>query len=527
MSAHLNVGGQMGGYNLEENTDPEFVNSVYNIFNKDKPESETDKRYVLNLLPERKIAEDTSVITYTMAKQNNKFTDLAGMRIIGGVQLEKQTEGKGDWKPVDDSDCVSVINNATQAMFAKIVITLNDTEITDPASDPYPYTSYMATLFNTTPEFKKHLETEIYCKDTAGTLHVTEDIPLHEYTWKTDPDCFTEITYGIPNFSTGASPKFENCTKATMSALKSGNLNLVVERNKNYNEGFVKRRAMLLGKKEPAPFLRRLDHDIVTALSVAPPKTEVGFKFYKKDQNFLILKDGKKHRKDKFRLNLVNMVVEMQLSSVKPKVGTPYMRMLKSPSHLPTVNFTRNFTKMYNVLADHSLDFGNPNWITNGPIPDTIILSFVRQKAFLGDDTLNPYNMEMIQFNAINLIVDGTPFNQYDYNSNTEAGRRQLYHMIQDSCGRNQATGFILDITWEQFLGGYFFLYFDLTPQRDNRATKTVKREGNMQIRLKTDADRLKNKFLNDSDNWVVLVHTVFGADAKFYGDQVVVNQFV
>ena len=226
-------------------------------------------------------------------------------------------------------------------------------------------------------------------------------------------------------------------------------------------------------------------------------ETEIGFKFYKKDQNFLILKDGKKHKKDKFRLNLVNMVVEMQLSSVKPKVGTPYMRMLKSPSHLPTVNFTRNFTKMYNVLADHSLDFGNPNWITNGPIPDTIILSFVRQKAFLGDDTLNPYNMEMIQFNAINLIVDGTPFNQYDYNSNTEAGRRQLYHMIQDSCGRNQATGFILDITWEQFLGGYFFLYFDLTPQRDNRATKTVRREGNMQIRLKTDADRLKNKFLN------------------------------
>ena len=70
-------------------------------------------------------------------------------------------------------------------------------------------------------------------------------------------------------------------------------------------------------------------------------------------------------------------------------------------------------------------------------------------------------------------------------------------------------------------------MYFDLTPQRDNRATKTVKREGSMQIRLKTDADRTKNKFLDESDNWVVLVHTVFGADAKFYGNQVVVSQFV
>ena len=527
MSAHLNVSGQVGGYNLEENTDPEFANSVYNIFDKDAPESETDTRYVVYLLPERRIAEDTTVITYTMAKQNNKFTDLAGIRIVGGVLLEKQKNSTGDWKLATEEDCVSVINNVAQAQFAKIVITLNDTEITDPASDPYPYTSYMATLFNTTPEFKKHLETEIYCKDTAGTFHVTDNIPLHEYSWKVDPDCFTEVKYGIPNFTADANAKFENCTEATMTALKAGDLTIRRERDEKYNEGFVKRRAKLLGITEPAPFLRRLDHDIVTALSVVPPRTTIGFKFYKKDQSFLILKDAAKHRNDKFRLRLVNMQVEMQLSTVKPKVGTPYMRMLKSPSHLPTVNFTRNFTKMYNVLASHTLDFGNPNWITNGPIPDTIILSFVRQKAFLGDDRLNPFNMEMIQFNAINLIVDGTPFNQYDYNSNTEAGRRHLYHMLQDSCGRNQQTGFLLDISYEEFLGGFFFLYFDLTPAKDNRATKTFKREGSMQIRLKTDAAKEKNKFLDTSDNWVVLVHTVFAADARFYGDQVVVSQFV
>ena len=524
MSAHLNVSTQVGGYNLEDNTDPEFANSVYNIFDKDAPPSETDKRYAVYLLPERKIAEDTTVITYTMTKQNNKFTDLAGIRIVGGVQLEKQKNGKGDWKPITASDTVSVINNVAQSQFSKIIVTLNDTEITDPASDPYPYTSYMATLFNTTKEFKEHLKTEIYWKDSPGTFDVTEDIPLTEYSWKADPDCFTTATYGTPNFTDG---KFVDCTESTMTVLKTGNLTILQERNKKFNEGFVKRREMLLGRTEAAPFLRRLDHDIVTALSVAPPRTTIGIKFYKKDQDFLILKDAQKHAADKFRLLLVDMMVEMQLSTVKPKVGTPYMRMLKSPSHLPTVNFTRNFTKMYNVLADHSLDFSNPHWITNGQIPDTIILSFVRQKTFLGDDTRNPFNMEMIQFNAINLITDGTQFNQHDFNSNTEAGRRHLYHMMQDSCGRNQQTGFMLDISYEEFVGGFFFLYFDLTPPKDNRATKTAKREGNMQIRLKTDADSQKNKFLDEPDNWVVLVHSVFAADAKFYGDQVVVSQFV
>ena len=80
MSAHLNVSTQVGGYNLEDNTDPEFANSVYNIFDKDAPPSETDKRYAVYLLPERKIAEDTTVITYTMTKQNNKFTDLQNLQ---------------------------------------------------------------------------------------------------------------------------------------------------------------------------------------------------------------------------------------------------------------------------------------------------------------------------------------------------------------------------------------------------------------------------------------------------------------
>ena len=118
MSAHLNVSGQVGGYNLEENTDPEFANSVYNIFDKDAPESETDKRYVVYLLPERRVAEDTTIITYTMAKQNNKFTDLAGIRIVGQVLLEKQKNSAGDWKLATEADSASDIDCVAQAQYA-------------------------------------------------------------------------------------------------------------------------------------------------------------------------------------------------------------------------------------------------------------------------------------------------------------------------------------------------------------------------------------------------------------------------
>ena len=530
MSAHLNVSGQVGGYNLENNTDPEFFNSVYNIFSKDAPESETESRHVDWLLPDRRIAEDTTVINYNMSKQKNKFTDLASIRIWGSVILEKKTKDENNqdkWGPTEETDRVSVINNVVQAQFGKIVFTINDTEITDPASDPYPWTSYMATLFNTTATFKKHLETELYVKDTSGTLAVTKDYPLEKYGWEIDPACLKVVKVAVPNPKTPGGNEWKDCSIGTRTVITSTPVRVNRKRKANFNEGFVKRRKLLIGRKESYPFVRRVDHDIVTALSVVPPQTRIGIKFYKKNQDFLILKDKTVHPNDEFRLRLVDLVVEVQLTKVKPKVATPYMSMLRNPSHVPNISFTRNFTKMYNVLGDNQLDFGAPFWINGGTLPDTMILAFVRQTAYLGNDSQNPYNFELIQFNDINLVVNTELYSPNRMNSNTERGRRQLYAMLQDSCGRNQQTGFILDITYEEFIGGYFFIYFDRTPSRDNRATKTSPEVGNLSIRLITDNDDKKNEFLKGKDNWVVLVHSVYPSSVKFYGEQAIVDQFV
>ena len=545
MSAHLDTGKQLGGFNLETNTNPEFDTSVYNIFDKTNPASEKEEQYTEWLLPERKIQEDTNVITYTMIKQDNKFTDFAGIRMWGTTKLEKRAKNSTDaWVDVTETDNVSVVNNAFQAQFARIVLTINDTEITDPGNDPYPYTSYMATLFNTTPEYKKHLADELYVKDTPKTLgHVSGQVH-DKYVWTIDPEAIDLVSIMQPVYekkSDGSGedditkPQEGKATVSSVYVLTSKKVKVKRELQEKYNEGFVKRRKTLLKQNNEQhspgiPIMRRLDHDIVTALSVAPPRTKIGFKFYKQNQEFLILKDGVKHSGDEFRMRLVNMKLEIPLSKVKAKVGVPYMRMLKNPSHVPTINFTRNFTKMYNVLNDSSMEFHRDNWIAGGQIPDTMILSFVRQAAFIGDDTMNPFNFELIEFNNINLIIDGEQEYPLPFNSNTEAGKRQLYHKMQDSCGRNQQTGYCLDITYEEFLNGYFFLYFDLTPAKDNRATKTEKRSGNLSIVLNTDGNSQHNKesFLDKNHtNWKVLVHSVFPANIKFYGDTVVVPQFV
>ena len=136
MSAHLNVSGQVGGYNLENNTDPEFFNSVYNIFSKDAPESETESRHVDWLLPDRRIAEDTTVINYNMSKQKNKFTDLASIRIWGSVILEKKTKDE-KWNEQDIRNRIYLLTTKLSSFNA----------ILSPLFDAFSFSAFSGVVF--------------------------------------------------------------------------------------------------------------------------------------------------------------------------------------------------------------------------------------------------------------------------------------------------------------------------------------------------------------------------------------------
>ena len=110
--ANLDTLQSVGGYNLDNNSYPDFNNSVFNLFSDNQAISEIKGKLNLVLTPEQKITPETNVITYTMMPQPHLFLWPDSIRLVGSVQLEKKANGSTEWKKPDADDQVTVVNNA-------------------------------------------------------------------------------------------------------------------------------------------------------------------------------------------------------------------------------------------------------------------------------------------------------------------------------------------------------------------------------------------------------------------------------
>ena len=160
-------------------------------------------------------------------------------------------------------------------------------------------------------------------------------------------------------------------------------------------------------------------------------------------------------------------------------------------------------------------------------LPDTIILGITKQSAHLADKHENPFCFQAIGFSQINLIVNGELEYPTSFESCTPAGRLKLYQHLQDCCGENQSTSQKLDITYEEMYGGQFFIYFDRTKAKDNRATRNEPDEGNLSIVLKTNQSFKDNTDIFDGKtNWEVICFCVYSSRINYYGEHIEVTQF-
>ena len=527
--ANLDTLQSVGGYNLDNNSYPDFNNSVFNLFGDNQATSEIKGKLNVVLRPERKITADTNVITYTMMPIPDKFLWPDSIRLVGKVVLEKKTNGTGPWgKPLAE-DKVTVINNPQQNLFSKVIIKLNDTEISDPSTDPYPYQSYFATTFNLEKNYKEHLGTQLFYKDTPQKFNAFGNNPqMEKETWELER--WLEVEQVALAKHEGSGPTAAYKRRLFKEANMDKKPKIIHRLATRYNHGGVMRRQKLING-EPYAFIRRIDHDIVTALTMIPPRTKVAFQFNLKDPDFNIQQCKTKHggddNNDRFRLRLVDMNLEVMLADIVPSVGHKYMRSLNNPRLTPHIDFSRNFIRTYTILGTDTSSFGAHNFITSNRLPDTIIIGITRQTAHLGDKFENPFCFEAIGFNQINLVVNGELEYPTSFESCTDEGRLKLYQHLQDCCGENQATSQTLDITFEEFYGGHFFIYFDRTKAKDNRATRNTPDEGNLSIVLKTNKDFPANKLLFANDpNWEVICFCVYPSRINFYGEHVEVTQF-
>ena len=122
-----------------------------------------------------------------------------------------------------------------------------------------------------------------------------------------------------------------------------------------------------------------------------------------------------------------------------------------------------------------------------GQIPNKIVLGMVRNDAFSGSYSKNPYNFQHFDLSFVDLNVEGKQIPNQGLNANFEQGQHvDCYFQMAKACGVYPAN-WSNHVTTAQYIGGCTLFCFDLTPDDggDGVAYVTPRRYGTVRANLR------------------------------------------
>jgi hypothetical protein len=125
----------------------------------------------------------------------------------------------------------------------------------------------------------------------------------------------------------------------------------------------------------------------------------------------------------------------------------------------------------------------------HGVVPNRVIVGIVDNDAFSGAKAKNPFNFVHKGITEIGLTVNSvpTPYNIVTMDF-ADANYARIYHLMLDSMqGISDITNSnAIDITLDEFGGGYTLFSFDLSPdQHGNMNEQMFNQPANVQLKMK------------------------------------------
>ena len=119
-----------------------------------------------------------------------------------------------------------------------------------------------------------------------------------------------------------------------------------------------------------------------------------------------------------------------------------------------------------------------------GPIPERILLGFVKNTAFVGSASTNPFQFHHYDMTSLVLYVNGIqhPSEPLTMDCSSPYGVTRAYETLFSSTGIHHDDRAHM-ITLEMFTKGFYVLGFDLTPDREaDEEHISLPRQGNVRI---------------------------------------------
>src|SRR5437868_590660 len=308
-------------------------------------------------------------------------------------------------KPLVAADAVAPVNNLLHSLFGQVEISLNGTNVNS-ASNIYPYRAYIETLLGYSAETKKTLlHSVLWHKDTPG---------------KSDD------------------PKSDAAKKRREMA--------------NPGKSFE-----MMGK---------LHADFFNSDRLLLNSVEMKVKLSKNKDAFCLLSDlipatgNTPAQQPNYTIQIEECTLFVRRVKVSDMTGLSHAKELEKRNAVYPLNrvLTRAFT-IPKGINTYTLDN-----IFQGQLPTRIVLGLVRDDAYNGDFTKNPYNFQHFDLNHLCVFVNGksVPLKPLTPDFQNSMYLRE-YHSLFSSLGIHFGNA-SFDLSYKDYASGSCLYAFDLTP---------------------------------------------------------------
>ena len=370
----------------------------------------------------------------------DEYLDLSKtiLTVTGHIALK---DGKTKLTGGGQSD-VAPVNNFLHSLFKQVDVYLNGKQVT-PAMGTYAYRAYIETLLNYDVSAKKSQFTSaLYYKDTPTKMDEGGSLPKGS----------EEITYKNAN---------DAATKIVVATGGTG------------NQGFAKRSAFIQNGKQfvlSGPIFTDIFMSDRLLLNMMDLKVVLN----RSTPEFCLM-DKTSNSGLAPKVKLTDVILKIRKVKVDQAVSDGIERMLKQTPALYPIR--RVECKILTV--PENLPTTRQDNIFSGIIPKTFVVGLVKVNAANGTYGTNPYNFAHFGVTSVSLTANGEeiPFKQLTLKYpkaengiiNTAGGEDaelnfdEAYNTLFSGTGKIYSNAG-LDITRDDYPGGYTLYAFDLTP---------------------------------------------------------------
>ena len=420
--------------------------SEVDLFSVPPTQLSLEKGRWIDYRPLSSVENPDSAITFLIAG-TDEYLDLSKtiLYVEGKIMLEDyKTELTGGGQTN-----VAPVNNFLHSLFKQVDVYLNGKQVT-PAMGTYAYRSYIETLLNYDVSAKKsQLSSAFYFKDTAGQMDEVGALPQ------------TKKVKIKPVGDDGNEGVAETVFIAT---------------NGTGNQGFANRHKFIENGNQfvlSGPIFSDVFMSDRLLLNMLNLKVVLN----RSPNTFCLMDKNLDNAKINPKVKLTDVVLRIRKVKVDQAINDATEITLKQTPALYPIR--RVECKVLTIPK--SLPSVRQDNIFSGVIPKSFVFGLVDVDASNGTYKKNPYNFahfgvhtvtltangEEIPFKQLTLKYPKDPYGKVDPATDDEVDFIQAYNTLFSGTGKIYAnTG--LDITREEYAGGYALYAFDLTPDMCN-----------------------------------------------------------